>query len=83
MDRDVIGEMMTPRQKEIYMIIDEWWKMYGFGPSIDDVMGQANAKGRGNINRIMRQLIRLGMCKGLPNRARSIRPSYIRVRDIE
>jgi SOS-response transcriptional repressor LexA len=74
---------MTPRQKDIYIIIDEWWKRYGFGPSVDDIMYQDNSKGRGNINRIMRQLVKLGICKGLPNKARSIRPSYLRVRNIE
>ena len=40
---------MTPRQKDIYMVIDEWWKRFGFGPSIDDIMRQTGDKGRGNV----------------------------------
>lgn len=74
---------MTPRQKDIYIIIDEFWNKYGFGPSVDDIMEITGDKGRGNVNRIMRKLVELGICKGIKGRARSIRPSYIRVRDIE
>ena len=74
---------MTPAQKNIYLVIDEWWKRFGFGPSIDDVMRLTGEKGRGNVNRKMKALIRLGVCKGVPGRARSIRPSYLRVREIE
>lgn len=74
---------MTPRQKEIFMVIDEWWKRFGFGPSVDDIMSMTGDKGRGNVNRICNTLVDLGICKKLPNRARSIRPSYVRVRDIQ
>lgn len=74
---------MTPAQKEIYMVIDEYWKKFGFGPSIDDIMYMTGEKGRGNVQRKMWALVDLGVCKGSKNRARSIRPSYLRVRDIE
>lgn len=74
---------MTPAQKEIYVVIDEWWKKFGFGPSIDDVMRLTGEKGRGNVSRKMRALVKLGVCKGVPRRARSIRPSYLRVKEIE
>jgi len=74
---------MTPAQKEVFLVIDEWWKRYGFGPTIDDVMLVTGEKGRGNVARKMRALVDLGVCKGIPRRARSIRPSYLRVRDIE
>ena len=74
---------MTPAQKEILLVVAEWWKMYGYGPSIDDVMRMTGEKSRGNVNRKMRTLVELGICKGLPNRPRSIRPAYLRVREIE
>jgi SOS-response transcriptional repressor LexA len=74
---------MTPAQKEIYLVIDEWWKRFGFGPSVDDVMRMTGEKGRGNVARKMKALIKLGVCKGVPRRARSIRPTHIRVREIE
>lgn len=73
---------MTEAQREVYLVIDEWWKRYGFGPSIDDVMLQLNTKGRGSMNRKMWSLVDLGICKGVRGRSRSIRPAYLRVRDI-
>jgi len=40
-------------------------------------------QGRGNVGRKMWKLVELGVCKGVKGTARSIRPSYIRIRDIE
>lgn len=73
---------MTPAQKEIFIVIEEWWKRFGFGPSIDDVMKMTGEKGRGNVSRKMRALVELGYCKAAPRRPRSIRPAYLRVRDL-
>ena len=74
---------MTPKQMQIYMVIDEWWKKFGFGPTIDDIMYQTGDRGRGNVARICKKLIELKHCKGTPRRARSIRPAYIKVWQID
>ena len=74
---------MTPAQKEIFFVIDEFWKKFGFAPSIDDVMYITGEKGRGNVSRKMWRLVELGLCKGIKGRYRTIRPSYIRARHIE
>ena len=74
---------MTPVQKEIYIIIESWWQEFGFGPSIDDVMKLTGEKGRGNVSRKMWALVDLGICKGVKGRARSIRPAYMRLRNLE
>lgn len=79
--KDVRREM-SPAQKETFLIIDEYWKSFGYGPTIDDVMRITGEKGRGNVARKMRALIEIGVCKGLTNRARSIRPAYINLRNI-
>lgn len=73
---------MTPRQKEIYMIIDEFWRSYGYGPSVDEVMYMANVSGRGNIHRIMKRLCELGHCKRMPDKARTVRPLGIVMRNL-
>jgi SOS-response transcriptional repressor LexA len=73
---------MTPAQKETFLVIDEWWKNFGYGPTIDDVMRLTGEKGRGNVARKMKTLIEIGVCKGVAGRARSIRPSYIKLRDL-
>ena len=74
---------MTPAQKEILLVVAEWWKMYGYGPSIDDVMRMTGEKSRGNVKRKMWKLVELGLCKGRKGMPRSIRPSDLRVRDIQ
>ena len=73
------GEDVTPRQKEVYMVIEEFWKNYGYGPSVDEVMYILNTKGRGNIHRMMKRLVELGHCKSLPDKARTVRPKGVRM----
>ena len=74
---------MTPAQKETFLIIDEFWKQFGYGPTIEDIMRITGEKGRGNVSRKMKILIQIGVCKGVKGRSRSIRPSYIKLRNIE
>lgn len=78
---NVKGMEMTAAQREVYLVIDEWWKKFGFGPSVDDVMFVLKVKGRGNTARKMRKLVELGYCKG-GGKARSIRPAYLKTREI-
>ena len=73
---------MTPRQKEIYMIIDEFWRSYEYVPSVDEVMYMANVIRRGNIHRIMKRLCELGHCKRMPDKARTVRPLGIVMRNL-
>jgi SOS-response transcriptional repressor LexA len=73
---------MSPAQKEVFLIIDEYWKNFGYGPTIDDIMRLTGEKGRGNVARKMKTLIEIGVCKGLTKRSRSIRPAYINLRNI-
>jgi SOS-response transcriptional repressor LexA len=77
--RENVEGKMTPRQKEVYMVIDEWWKMYGYGPSIDEVMYQLNVKGRGSVHRMINRLVELGHLKKLPDKARTARPKGVRM----
>jgi len=84
--RDVesgMERLMTPKQKVVFLCIDEWWKKFGYGPSVDDIMRLTGDRWRGNVNRVMRKLCDLGVCKRLPGSARSIRPVYINFRRIE
>lgn len=74
--------LLTPRQRDIFIVIDEFWAKFGCGPSIDDVMMVTGDKSRGNVARIMKRLCELGACKRINGRARSIRPVYINFRHI-
>jgi SOS-response transcriptional repressor LexA len=84
--RDVdsgMERLMTPKQKMIFLCVDEYWKRFGYGPSIDDIMRLTGDRGRGNVNRVLKKLCVLGVCKRVPNTARSVRPVYINFRKIE
>jgi repressor LexA len=74
---------MTPRQKEVFLVIDEWWKKFGYSPSIDEVMYVLGTKGRGNIHRIINRLVKLGALRKLDGKQRTVRPVGIKFRRIE
>ena len=74
---------MTKAQAEVYLIIDEWWKKFGFGPSVEDIQRFTGDRSKATVHGKMKRLVKLGHCKYTPRRARSIRPSYMRIRDIE
>jgi SOS-response transcriptional repressor LexA len=73
---------VTERQSQIFMVIDEWWKKFGYAPSIDNIMSITGDRSRANVHRMMKRLCELGVCKRIPNKARSIRPVNLRVRDL-
>lgn len=73
---------MTERQAEIFRVIDEFWKKHKYAPSIDNIMFITGDKSRANVHRMMKRLCDLGVCKRVPNKARSIRPTNLRVRDL-
>lgn len=78
-----LGRCMTPKQKVVFLCIDEFWKKMGYGPSVDDIMRLTGDRGRGNVNRVMRKLCDLGICKRVERSARSIRPVYVNFRRLE
>ena len=79
---ECLGIKMTEKQKMIFLVIDEWWKEHGYGPSIDNIMYMTGDKGRANVHRQIKILCDIGACKRLPGRARSVRPAYINFKQI-
>ena len=79
---EVLEKVMTERQMEIYLVIEEFWKKFGFGPSIDDIMRLTGDKSRSNVHRMIKRLCESGACKRIPNRDRSVRPSWIKFRNL-
>ena len=74
---------MTPAQREVFLIIDEWWKLYGFGPSIRDICRARKKGGMGNTSEIIGRLVKLGVLKKLKGAGRSVRPVYLNFRNLE
>ena len=74
---------MTPAQKEVFLVVDEWWKQYGFGPSIRDICEIRKKGGMGNTHEIIKRLVKLGVVKKVSRGQRSVRPVYIQFRTLE
>lgn len=73
---------MSPAQKEVFIIVDEWWKRYGFSPTLRQIADIRGKAGLGNTKEIVDRLVRLGVLKKIA-RKRSIRPVYINFRTLE
>jgi hypothetical protein len=68
---------MTEAQREVFLIIDQYWKEFGFSPSIRDICLVRKKSGLGNTSEIVNRLVKLGVLKKLKGRRRTIRPVYI------
>lgn len=73
------GMCVTPVQRDVYLLIDEFWKRFGCGPTYRE-LAQLRGTTLGNIRRIVGRLVLLGVVKKVPNMDRSVRPSYIAFR---
>lgn len=77
-----MGKIVSPVQKEVFLIIDEWWKRFGFSPSLRDI-ARLRGKALSGTKKVVDSLVRLGVIKRLDGRVRSIRPVYINFRNLE
>ena len=83
-DRDGCLEgIVSPAQREVFLIIDEWWKKYGFSPSLRDIAYVRGKMGLGNTKELVDRLVRLGVVKRVEGRGRTVRPVYINFRNLE
>jgi SOS-response transcriptional repressor LexA len=80
---ECVGLDMTPAQKEVFLVVDEWWRAYGFGPSIRDICRIRGKGGMGNTAEIIKRLVKLGVLKKVAGSGRSVRPVYISFRNLE
>lgn len=80
---ECMGVEMSPAQREVFVIVDEWWKRFHSSPSLRDIMDMRGKGGIGNTARLVDRLVELGVLKRLKNRGRTIRPVYINFRNIE
>ena len=74
---------MTPAQRQVFLIVDEWWKRYGYSPSIRDIAYQRGRSGLGNTLEIVDRLVAKVVLKKLRKSGRSIRPVYINFKNLE
>jgi hypothetical protein len=74
--------IVSPVQREVFIIVDEYWKQWGCSPTLRDIAHARGKSGVGNTKEIVDRLIRLGVLKRLAGH-RSIRPTYINFRTID
>lgn len=74
---------MTEAQKEVFLVIDEWWKKFGYGPSLRDIAYLRKKPGLGSTKKLVDRLVKLGAVKRVDRMGRSVRPTYINFRFIE
>jgi len=74
---------MSPAQKEVFLVIDEWWKKYGYSPTLREIAYVRGKMGIGNTKKIVDRLVELGVIKKLDQTGRTIRPVYINFRNLE
>jgi hypothetical protein len=68
---------MSPMQKEVFLVIDEWWRKYGYSPTLRDIAYVRGKMGIGSTKRIVDRLAELGVVKKMDGVGRTIRPAYI------
>ena len=73
---------MSPAQREVFLVIDEWWKKYGYSPSLREIAYVRGKMGIGNTKKIVDRLVQLGVIKKLDGTGRTIRPVYINFRNL-
>lgn len=74
---------MSPAQREVFLVIDEWWKKYGHSPSLRDIAYVRGKMGLGNTQKIVNRLVLLGVIKKIDKLGRTIRPVYINFKTLE
>ena len=74
---------MTPMQTEVFIVIDEFWKRYGYGPSLRNIAVARGKMGLGNTKALVDRLVELGVVKRLKGKGRTVRPVYINFRNVQ
>ena len=82
-ESECMGMDMTLKERNVFLAIDEHWKHHWYGHSYEDLMRATGDKGRANLVRVIRNLCAIGVCKKLANKDRSVRPVYIKFRELE
>ena len=80
---DCMEMKMTPVQREVFLIVDEWWKQFGYSPALKDIAYQRGTTSLANTRKIVNRLIDIGALKKLEGKHRTIRPVYINFRTLE
>lgn len=82
-EEEVRGREMSPAQREVFLIVDEYWKRYGCSPTLREIAYLRGKMGMRNTQRLVDRLVELGVLKKVKNLGRTVRPTYINFRFLE
>jgi hypothetical protein len=74
---------MSPAQQEVFLVIDEWWRKYGYSPTLRDIAYMRGKMGIGNTKKIVERLVQLGVIKKIDGVGRTIRPAWVNYRNLK
>ncbi len=80
---ECIQVAMSPAQREVFIVIDEWWKRHGYSPTLRDIAYVRGKMGLANTKKLVDRLVLLGVVKKVDGLGRTIRPTYINFRNLE
>lgn len=73
---------MTQTQKEVFLMVDEWWKRFGFSPTVREI-ALWRKKGVSNTQKVIDRLVKIGALKRVDGMQRTLRPTYVNFRNLE
>lgn len=79
---ETLGLGMTETQREVFLMVDEFWKARGYAPSVREI-AQWRKRGVSNTQKVIDRLVKIGALKRIEGMQRTLRPTYMRFRDIE
>ena len=68
---------MSPAQRDVFLIVDEYWKRYGCSPTLREIAYLRGKVWMRNTQRLVDRLVELGALKRLDGKRRSLRPVYV------
>lgn len=63
---------MTPIQRNVYIAVREWWSLYHFGPTYEDIRFCLMYETRSAVWKTVQRLKKKGYLKTVPGMSRSI-----------
>jgi len=68
---------VTPRQRDVYLFIRHWWRLYGYSPTHKEIAHGLGLKNGNHVGEIVRRLKEIGVIDREYRKKRSVRPSGV------
>jgi hypothetical protein len=69
--------LVTPRQRDVYLFIRHWWRLYGYSPTHKEIANGLGLKNGNHVGQVVKRLMEMGVVTRERKKKRSVRPSGI------